>query len=82
LVGVEAEGELHAALGAELVNEDAGAWEAFDVFEEEGGAACSLSAASGFAHAIGNLGDFEEGRDFLADAAELAGFVEELDPVS
>ena len=37
--GVDVEGELHAALGAELVHEDAGAGVAGDVLEEEGGAA-------------------------------------------
>jgi hypothetical protein len=37
---------------------------------------------TGFRNAVGDLGDFEKGRDFLADATQFAGFVEELDPVS
>ena len=47
LVGVEAEGELHAALGAELIDEDARAGKAFDVFEEEGGTACFGGSSTG-----------------------------------
>jgi len=35
----DAEGECHAALAAELVDEDAVAGMAFDVFEEQSGAA-------------------------------------------
>ena len=42
---VDFEGELHAALGAELVHQDAGAGVAGDVFEEEGGAAGVLRGA-------------------------------------
>jgi len=55
---------------------------AFDVLEEKGGAAGFGRASTGFRDAVSDLGDFEEGRDFFADAAELAGFVEEFDPVS
>jgi hypothetical protein len=65
-----------------LIDEDAGAGMAFDVFEQEGGAAGLAGAATGFRNAVGDLGDFEDGGDFLADAAELARLVEELDPVS
>jgi len=68
-----------------LIDENAGAGMAFDVFEEEGGASWRYFGAAieaGFADAVGDFGDFEQGGDFLADAAELAGFIEEFDPVS
>jgi hypothetical protein len=85
LVGVEAEGELHAAFGTELIDEDAGSGETFEAFKEQCWAAGRYFGAAVEARlrdAIGNFGDFEQGRDFLADAAELAGFIEEFDPVS
>jgi hypothetical protein len=47
-VGVEAEGELHAAFAAELIDEDARAGMAFDVFEEEGWTARLAAATTGF----------------------------------
>jgi len=58
---------------------------AFDVFKEESRAAgfrFGSSPVPGFRDAVGDLGDFERGRDFFANAFELAGFVEDLDPVS
>jgi hypothetical protein len=58
---------------------------ALDVFEKEGGAAgfgFRVAVKAGLRDAIGDLGDFEVGRDFFTDAAEFAGFVEDFDPVS
>jgi hypothetical protein len=57
----------------------------FDVFEEKGGSAGARfggTAEAGFADAVGDFRNFEDWGDFFADAAELAGFVEEMDPVS
>jgi hypothetical protein len=82
---LDAEGERHAAFGAELVDEDFVAGVAGDVFEEEGWAAgfCfGVAVEAGLRDTVGDLGDFEIGRDFFADAAELAGFIEDFDPVS
>jgi uncharacterized protein YcfJ len=62
--GSRAEGELHAAVGAELIDEDAGTGVGFDVFEEEGGAAGGYFGAAGeagFRDTVGDLGDFEQG---------------------
>jgi hypothetical protein len=67
---------------------------ALDVFEEEGGATGFRGSGARptpqrvragdpeLNDAVGNFGDFEVGRDFFTNAAELAGFIEELDPVS
>jgi hypothetical protein len=82
---MEAEGELDAAFGAELIDEDACAGKAFDVFEKKGRASRGYFGAAveaGLADAVGDFGDFEQGGNFCADAAELAGFIEEFDPVS
>jgi hypothetical protein len=56
-----------------------------DVFEKEGGTAgfCfGVTVKAGLRDSVGDLGDFEIGRDFFTDAPEFAGFVEDFDPVS
>jgi hypothetical protein len=55
---------------------------ALDVFEEESRTAGFARAAVGFRDAVGDLGNFEDGIDGFADAAELAGLIEEFNPVS
>ena len=55
------EGEIHAALAAELVHQDSGAGVAFDVLEEEGGAAGLDAVAAELGGAVGDLGHFEVG---------------------
>ncbi len=57
---VDFEREVHAAGGAELVDEHLRAGMAFEVLEEQSGAA-------GFADAVGDFGDFEDGIYFGAD---------------
>jgi hypothetical protein len=54
-----------------LVDEDLVAGVALDVFEEERGAA-------GFGDAVGDLGDFQLGGDFFADALQFAVLFEGL----
>ena len=66
--------------GAELVDEELGAGMAFDVLEEQSGAA-GLSGFR-FADAVGDLGDFEDGIGFGLDAFEFAGAVEGGDPLA
>jgi hypothetical protein len=65
-----------------LIDEDARAGKAFDVFEKERGTAGLTGAAVKFRDAVGDLGDFEKRGDFFADAAKFAGFIQEFDPVS
>ena len=60
--GVERVGferEVHAAFGAELVHQDAGAGVAVDVFEEERGAAGRGRALAELGGAVGDLGHLE-----------------------
>ncbi len=68
----DAEGQGHAPLAAELVDEDLMAGMAFYVFEEQGRAAgreFPAGVARGrFGDAVGDLGDFQLRRDFFADA--------------
>ena len=80
--GVGFESEVHAALAAELVHQDARAGVAFDVFEEEGGATGFGCAAAELGGAVGDLGHLEDGVYFGGDAFEFAGFLECLDPVA
>ncbi len=72
---INAESQGHAPLAAELVDEDLVAGMALDVFEEKRGAA-------GFGDAVGDLGDFQLGRDFFADALQFAVIFEGFDPVA
>lgn len=90
---VAPEGHFHSAVRTELVDED-GEVGAFDVLEEEGVAAETVvsgvgaargrrgeEGSGGFAHAVGDLGDFEDRRDASGDTAEFAGAVERRDEV-
>ena len=86
---VDAESQGHAPLAAELVDEDLVAGMAFDVFKEECGAAggvvpfcAGTRVRADFGDAVGDLGDFQLGRDFFADALELAVLFEGFDPVA
>ena len=86
----DAERHGHAALAAELVDEYFLAGVAFYVFKEQRRAAARVSLRCFFApvpsrhfdDAVSDLGDLELRRDFFADAAELAGFLECFDPVA
>ena len=72
---VDAEGQSHAPLAAELVDEDLVAGMAFDVFKEQ-------RRAAALGYAVGDLGDFQLRRNFFADALQFAGFFESFDPVA
>ena len=76
------EGQLHAALGAELVHQDFGAGVAGDVLKEQGRAAGFGCAFVELGGAVGDLGHFQMWADGFADAAEFAGFVELGDPIA
>src|SRR5579883_2087111 len=77
---VDVEGQTHTALGAELIDEKLRAGVAFDVLEQERGAAKTVFRAARFADAISDLGDFENGVGFSLDFAQFAGAVERGDP--
>ena len=88
---VDAESQGHAALAAELVDEDFVAGMAFDVFETGAPGRRErtslfpwqpLPVRADFADAVGDLGDFELGRNFFADALEFAVLFEGFDPVA
>ncbi len=75
---VDFECEIHAAGGAELVDQHLGAGVAFDVLEEQSLAAGlpdfarpdsrgRLSPRNFLADAVGDLGDFQDGVDFGAN---------------
>jgi len=70
---IYAEGHGHAALAAELVDEDLVAGMAFYVFEEERGTA-------GFGDAVSDLGDFKLRGDLLANALQFTVIFEGFDP--
>ena len=66
------EREIHAAGGAELIDEDLGAGMAFDVLEQQSGTAgrgrpASIISAWHLADAVGDFGDFQDGVDFGSD---------------
>ena len=61
---VDFEGEIHAAGGAELIDQDLRAGMAFDVLEEQRGPPGVDAGSIIFADAIGDFGDFENGIDF------------------
>ena len=76
-------GQLHAALGAELVHQDAGSGIVHDVLKEQRGAAGAAFCRGGqLGGAVGDLGHFEVGRDGLSHGGQLAGAVEASDPVA
>ena len=78
---VDLERELHAALGAELVHQDAGAGMTRDVFEQQRGSAGSPGGDGGhFGGAVGDLGHLEIRRDRLSDRVQFAGAVQPGDP--
>ncbi len=83
---IDLEREVHAALGAELVDQDLRAGMAFDVLKEQRGTAGRGRPASitrlTFADAVGDFGDFEYRVDFGANFFEFAGAVERGDPVT
>ena len=75
---VDFEGEIHAAGGAELVDEDLGAGMAFDILEKQSWAAGlpgfarrdsrgRLSPRNLLADAVGDFGDLQDGVDFGTD---------------
>ena len=73
------QGEVHAARGAELVDEDLRSGIALDVLKKE---RRTTGGNAGLADAVGNLGDFENGIDFGADFLQFAGAVERGNPVA
>ena len=77
--------ELHAALAAELIHQDAGAGISFHVLEEQrwpAGSAVRPGIESRLRNTVRDLRDFEQWIDFFADAAQFAGFIEDFDPLS
>ena len=70
---VDFEGEIHAAGGAELVDEDLGAGMAFDILEKQswaagrGRPASMVWACALLADAVGDFGDLQDGVDFGTD---------------
>ena len=79
---VDFEGEIHAAGGAELVDEELLAGIALEVFEEERLAADTSLLISTLRNPVGDFGDFENRVGFGADAFQFAGAFERLDPVA
>ena len=79
---IHAKSEAHAALRAELIDQELRVGMAFDVLKEQRGASRTVLAGARFAHAVGNLGDLENRVGFRADFAELAGALEGGDPVA
>jgi hypothetical protein len=71
----DAEGQGHAPLAAELIDEDLVAGMALDVLEEQGRAAA-------LGYAVSNLGDFQLRGNFFADAFQFTVLFEGFDPVA
>ena len=72
---------LHAALGAELVDQQLRAGIAFDVFEQQRRAARTvLAARSPLGDAVGDLGDLQDRIGFRLDALQFSRLVERGDP--
>src|ERR1039457_1122786 len=83
--GIDAERELHAGIGSELVDEELGAGMTFEILEEK----CGATKLSGFARTdsrglsphvrfrdtVGDFGDFKDGISFGLDALQLSGAV-------
>ena len=92
----DAQGQRHAPLAAELVDEDLVAGMALDVLEEQGrtagrvafcaglhmGAGCRMGLGVHFRNAVGDLGDFQLRRNLCADAFQFAVLFEGFDPVA
>ena len=78
---VDVERQIHAARGAELVDEELRAGVAFDVLKQQRRPASSVPGGLDLADAVGDLGDFEDGVGFGADF-QFAGAVERRDPVA
>ncbi len=89
---LDTERESHAALAAELVDEDSVAGMTLDVFKKQRRATGSIMGAfawrgraapgTDLADAIGYLGDLKLGGNLFADALELAVLFEGSDPVA
>ena len=95
--GVHFEREIHAARGAELVDEDLSAGMTLDVFKKQSGASGNFGASLGrmrgspgrppsladaLAHTVGNFGDLEDGIDFGLNFLQFAGTVQSRDPLA
>ena len=87
--GINIESEIHAPGRAELVDQKLGTGVAFDVLEQERGAAglLRISGTHGrdarayiLADAVGDFGDLEDGIYFDADRFQLAGSFQSCDP--
>ena len=74
---IDIERELHAALAAKLVHQDATTGVSFDVLKQQGG---SAGRALCFGHSVGDFSDFENRIHGLVDVLQFARLVERFDP--
>ena len=80
---VAVERQVHAALGAELVDEQLGGGIAFEVFKEQRRTARAAAAArTPLGDAVGDFGNFQNGIALGLDALEFAGAIQGGDPFS
>ncbi len=80
---IAVERQVHAALGAELVDEQLGCGIAFEVFEEQRRTSRAFSSARPpLGHAVGYFGDLQNGVTLRLDALEFAGPIQGGDPLS
>ncbi len=75
--------KLHAALGAELIDQELGPGMAFDVLKEQRWTAgCAAFTAAALADAVGDFSDLENRVHFHVDSLQLAGALKRSDKVS
>ena len=80
---VAVERQVHAALGAELVDEQLGGGIAFEVFKEQRRTAGASAAAwTPLGDAVGDFSDFQNGIALGLDALEFSGAIQGGDPLS
>ena len=82
--GVNSQGQIHAASGAELIDQDLRSGMALDVFKKQSrpaGLHRGNARASIFAHAVGDFSNLENGIHFGVDGLQFAGALQRRDPI-
>jgi hypothetical protein len=74
---INVERELHAALAAELVHQDAAAGVSLDILKQQSRPAGSALC---FGHPVGDFSDLEDGIHRFVDVFQLSGLIQRLDP--
>ena len=80
--GIDAERELHAGVGTELIDEELRTGMAFEVLEEQCGAAASTFGIATLGDAVSDFSNLKDRVGFGLNALELTGAVERCDPLA